>query len=83
MSLPCWVAAAAGRICAGLPSVSGNLSVMMAPEQGGWSLQAYVKNITDGAGINGEFVSSDTAGLFTGAFYNDPRIFGMRYAVNL
>jgi hypothetical protein len=63
--------------------VSGNLSVMMAPEQGNWSLQAYVKNITDGAGINGEFVASDTSGLFTGAFYNDPRVFGMRYAVNL
>lgn len=63
--------------------VSGNLSVMIAPEQGSWSLQAYVKNVTDGTGMNGMFVANDTLGLFTAAFYNDPRLFGLRYAVNL
>jgi outer membrane receptor protein involved in Fe transport len=60
-----------------------NLFLTLAPPSGRWWLQAYAKNLGDSAGINGEYLSGATSGLYTGVFYTDPRTYGLAIHTSL
>lgn len=61
-----------------IPSYSvANLMLTLKPDSGNWWLQAYAQNLGDAAGINGEYLSGATSGLYTGVFYTDPRTYGL------
>jgi iron complex outermembrane recepter protein len=42
-----------------------------------WYAQAFVKNAFDKDNITGEYLTSSSSGLWTGAFYGDPRTYGI------
>jgi len=42
-----------------------------------WYAQAFVKNVFDKNNITGEYLTSSSSGLWTGAFYGDPRTYGL------
>ena len=60
-----------------------NLFLILTPPSGGWWLEAYAKNLGDAAGINGEYLSGATSGLYTGVFYTDPRTYGLAVHASL
>jgi outer membrane receptor protein involved in Fe transport len=60
-----------------------NLFLTLTPPSGGWWLEAYAKNLGETAGINGEYLSGATSGLYTGAFYTDPRTYGLSVHASL
>jgi hypothetical protein len=60
-----------------------NLFLTLTPPSGGWRLEAYAKNLGETAGINGEYLSGATSGLYTGAFYTDPRTYGLALHASL
>ncbi len=60
-----------------------NLFLTLTPPSGGWWLQAYAKNLGETAGINGLYVAGATSGLYSGAFYTDPRTFGLAIHASL
>lgn len=61
------------------PAIGGTLT----PPSGRWWLQVYAKNLGDSAGINGEYLSGATSGLYTGVFYTDPRTYGLAIHASL
>ena len=78
-----WRAAMYGRIfndgADRLPAFHlANLFLTLTPPSGGWQLEAYAKNLGDAAGINGEYLSGATSGLYSGVFYTDPRTYGLQ-----
>jgi hypothetical protein len=48
-----------------------------------WYAQAFIKNIFDSNNITGEYVTSQTSGLYSNAFYGDPRTYGITVGVKL
>ena len=46
-----------------------------------WYAQAYIKNITNQNNITGQYVTSQTSGLYTNAFYGDPRTYGIELGI--
>ena len=46
-----------------------------------WYAQAYIKNITNQNNVTGQYVSSQTSGLYTNAFYGDPRTYGIELGI--
>ena len=44
----------------------------------GWSLMAYVKNVTNNTALTGAFLNSDDTGLTTNVFLTEPRLYGLR-----
>jgi outer membrane receptor protein involved in Fe transport len=83
-----WRASMYGRIfndgADRIPAFSvANLLVILTPPGGGWWLEAYAKNLGDIAGINGEYLSGATSGLYTGVFYTDPRTYGLTLHASL
>lgn len=48
-----------------------------------WFAQAFIKNIFNQNNITGEYVTSQTSGLYTNAFYGDPRTYGITLGVKL
>ncbi len=41
-------------------------------------MQGFIKNVFDEDNITGEYLTSARSGLYTNAFLNDPRLFGVR-----
>ncbi len=61
-----------------IPSYSvANLMLTLKPDSGDWWMEAFAKNLGNAAGINGEYLSGATSGLYTGVFYTDPRTYGL------
>src|SRR3546814_15840997 len=58
-----------------------NLAVTLAPGEGDFALQLYVKNLFDKAPITGTFTNSDDTGLSTNIFTPAPRIVGLNATV--
>jgi len=58
-------------------------SVQITPPDNVWYAQLYVKNITNQNNITGQYVTSQTSGLYTNAFYADPLTFGIELGVKL
>ncbi|HEX6865979.1 MAG TPA: Lpg1974 family pore-forming outer membrane protein, partial [Caulobacteraceae bacterium] len=55
-----------------------NLAAILASEERGWKVMAYVKNVFDRDSITGAFLNSDDTGLTTNVFLTEPRIYGLR-----
>jgi outer membrane receptor protein involved in Fe transport len=60
-----------------------NVMLTLTPPANGWYLEAYAKNLGDAAGINGQYLSGATSGLYTGVFYTDPRTYGLAIHASL
>ena len=48
-----------------------------------WYVQGYVKNIFNNSNITGEYLTSSSSGLYTNAFQEDPRTYGIGVGVRL
>ncbi len=55
-----------------------NLAAIFTNEDAGWTVMAYVKNVTDETAITGAFLNSDDTGLTTNVFLTEPRLYGIR-----
>ena len=55
-----------------------NLAAIFTNEDAGWTVMAYVKNVTDETAITGAFLNSDDTGLTTNVFLTEPRLYGLR-----
>ncbi|MBV9549579.1 MAG: TonB-dependent receptor [Alphaproteobacteria bacterium] len=60
-----------------------NLFLSLTPPTGRWALEAFAKNLGDSAGINGIYLAGATSGLYSGAFYTDPRTYGLSLRASL
>ena len=58
-----------------------NASLQLNPPDDVWYAQMYVKNIFDRDNVTGEYLASATSGLYTNAFYGDPRTYGVELGV--
>jgi outer membrane receptor protein involved in Fe transport len=58
-----------------------NASLQLNSLNGGWYAQAFIKNIFNKNNITGEYLTSPTSGLYTNAFYGDPRTYGIEVGV--
>jgi hypothetical protein len=71
-----------GRIFDGPADYIGSWGVvnaqltLNAPESR-WYVQGFIKNIANANNITGEYLTSPTSGLYTNAFYGDPRTYGV------
>jgi iron complex outermembrane recepter protein len=56
-------------------------SLQLNPPEDLWYVQAYIKNITNQNNVTGQYVTSQTSGLYTNAFYGDPRTYGVELGI--
>jgi iron complex outermembrane recepter protein len=56
-------------------------SLQLNPGDDTWYVQGYIKNITNQNNVTGQYVSSQTSGLYSNAFYGDPRTYGVELGV--
>jgi iron complex outermembrane recepter protein len=56
-------------------------SLQLTPPDDVWYVQAYIKNITNQNNVTGQYVTSQTSGLYSNAFYGDPRTYGVELGV--
>ena len=56
-------------------------SLQVTPPDDVWYVQAYIKNITNQNNVTGQYVTSQTSGLYTNAFYGDPRTYGVELGI--
>ena len=43
-----------------------------------WYVQGFIQNIFDNTNETGMYLTSSTSGLYTNAFFGDPRTYGIR-----
>ncbi len=55
-----------------------NLAAIFTNEEAGWTVMAYIKNVTDETAITGAFLNSDDTALTTNVFLTEPRLYGLR-----
>lgn len=48
-----------------------------------WYVQAFIKNIFNNSNITGEYLTSSSSGLYTNAFQEDPRTYGIAFGAHL
>jgi outer membrane receptor protein involved in Fe transport len=48
-----------------------------------WYVQAFIKNIFNHSNITGEYLTSSSSGLYTNAFQEDPRTYGVAVGVHM
>ena len=60
-----------------------NASLQLNSPDGVWYAQAFVKNIFNAVNLTGEYLNSSSSGLFTNAFYGDPRTYGVAVGAKL
>jgi outer membrane receptor protein involved in Fe transport len=46
-----------------------------------WYAQAFVKNVTNQTNLTGAYLNSSSSGLYTNAFYGDPRTYGLQIGI--
>lgn len=54
-----------------------NLSLILDNPDHGWTVQAFVKNVTDETVVTDQYLTDDTSGLFTNIFLTEPRTYGI------
>lgn len=58
-----------------------NASLQLNSLNDNWYAQGFIKNIFNKNNITGEYLTSATSGLYTNAFYGDPRTYGIEVGV--
>jgi iron complex outermembrane receptor protein len=48
-----------------------------------WYVQGFIKNIMDHSNVTGEYLTSSSSGLYTNAFQEDPRTYGIAVGAHL
>jgi outer membrane receptor protein involved in Fe transport len=61
---------------------TGDMQVTLVAPEHNWQIQGFVRNIFNSNNMTGEYLAAPTQGLFTGAFYGDPRMYGIAASVN-
>jgi outer membrane receptor protein involved in Fe transport len=61
---------------------TGNLKLSLVAPDKDWAVEAYVRNVFGSSNMTGEYLAAATQGLFTGAFYGDPRLYGVAVSAN-
>jgi outer membrane receptor protein involved in Fe transport len=59
-----------------------NAQITLNAPENMWYVTAWIKNIADSNNITGEYLTSSTSGLWTNAFYGDPRTYGVTAGVH-
>ncbi len=83
-----WKASMWGRVFHDAPdriasSYNLNFQVQLNAPDDQWYAQMYVKNLTNNTDQTGEYLGSPSSGLYTNAFVDDPRTFGLRLGAKL
>jgi outer membrane receptor protein involved in Fe transport len=58
-----------------------NASLQLNPPDDLWYAQAFIKNIFNQNNMTGQYLTSQTSGLYTNAFYGDPRTYGLTLGI--
>ncbi len=48
-----------------------------------WYVQGYIKNVMNNSSITGEYLTSSSSGLYTNAFQEDPRTYGIGIGIRM
>lgn len=60
-----------------------NAQVTLASSDQKWWIRGFVQNLTDEDNITGVYSTDPSSGLFTNAFYIEPRLYGVSFGVAL
>ncbi|HLY06396.1 MAG TPA: TonB-dependent receptor [Rhizomicrobium sp.] len=60
-----------------------NALLTLNSPDGKWYVQGFVKNIFDNSNITGLYLTSSSSGLYTNAFQEDPRTYGIAFGAHL
>jgi iron complex outermembrane receptor protein len=60
----------------------GNAQVTLNAPESQWYVTGWIKNFANSNNITGEYLASSTSGLYTNAFYGDPRTYGLTAGVH-
>ena len=60
-----------------------NLLLTLNAPDNRWYVQAFIKNVFDHSNITGEYLTSSSSGLYTNAFQEDPRTYGIAFGAHL
>jgi outer membrane receptor protein involved in Fe transport len=60
-----------------------NLLLTLNAPDNRWYVQGFVKNVFDHSNITGEYLTSSSSGLYTNAFQEDPRTYGIAFGAHL
>jgi outer membrane receptor protein involved in Fe transport len=60
-----------------------NLLLTLNAPNNRWYVQAFVKNAFDHSNITGEYLTSSSSGLYTNAFQEDPRTYGIAFGAHM
>jgi iron complex outermembrane receptor protein len=60
-----------------------NLLLTLYAPDNRWYVQGFVKNVLDHSNITGEYLTSSSSGLYTNAFQEDPRTYGIAFGAHL
>src|SRR5215469_5027797 len=60
-----------------------NALVTLNAPDGRWYVQGFVKNILDNSNVTGLYLTSSSSGLYTNAFQEDPRTYGIAFGAHL
>lgn len=60
-----------------------NALVTLNSPDGRWYVQGFIRNIFNHSNITGEFLTSSSSGLYTNAFQEDPRTYGVGVGIHM
>jgi len=60
-----------------------NALVTLNSPDGRWYVQAFIRNIFNGSNVTGEYLTSSSSGLYTNAFQEDPRTYGIGAGIHM
>jgi hypothetical protein len=60
-----------------------NLLLTLNAPDNRWYVQGFIKNAFDRSNITGEYLTSSSSGLYTNAFQEDPRTYGIAFGAHL
>jgi iron complex outermembrane receptor protein len=60
-----------------------NLLLTLNAPDDRWYVQAFVKNVFDNSNVTGEYLTSSSSGLYTNAFQEDPRTYGIAFGIHM
>jgi iron complex outermembrane recepter protein len=61
---------------------TGNAQITLNAPETTWYVTAWVRNFLNKDNITGEYLASSTSGLYTNAFFGDPRTYGLTAGIH-
>ncbi|HEY2444234.1 MAG TPA: TonB-dependent receptor plug domain-containing protein [Rhizomicrobium sp.] len=60
-----------------------NLLLTLNAPDDRWYLQGFMKNVFNNSNVTGEYLTSSSSGLYTNAFQEDPRTYGIAFGIRM